>query len=321
MLQIESNPLYAQGKNPWILLLSLIGITLGGVLLIGQVLAIITAFIMSGVGVDELMNILTNPTAYPEQRFMFLTLQGMASIGGFIIAPLIFYYTLIGGNLIKDFIEIPSNILTTILITIIMVFSFMIVNTVFIEWNSSIKLPESLLGLEQWAEGLEESMKVLTEYLTEFESTGYFIMAIIVIAIIPALGEELLFRGFLQNILKRIFKNDHVAIWVAAILFSAIHFQFYGFIPRMLLGALFGYLYVWTGNLLIPIIAHFLNNSLSLIALYVYQKGLTDIDVESTEALPTVYIIIFSALFVVTLLYFKNYLAKNTTHGRMDSRL
>ena len=321
MLQIESNPLYANGKNPWILLLSLILITLGGVFLIGQVLAFITAFIISGVGFDELVNILANPTAYPEQRLMFLSLQGMASIGGFIIAPLIFYYTLVKGNLIKDFIHLPSNIFSLLMVTIIMVFSFMVVDTVFIEWNANISFPESLAGFEQWAKGMEETVKVLTEYLTEFESTGYFILAIFVIAVIPAIGEELLFRGLLQNILKRIFKNYHVAIWIAAILFSAIHFQFYGFIPRVLLGALFGYLYVWTGNLLIPIVAHFLNNSISLFALYIYQKGLTDIDVESTEAFPTVYIIIFSALFVVTLLYFKNYLIKINEHERLDPRL
>lgn len=318
---IESNPLYAHGKNPWILLLALTGITIGGVLFIGQAMAFVTAIVMSGVSWDELMQILMSPTSYPEQRTMFLTWQGMASIGGFVIAPLIFYYTFIGGNLIKDFIKIPSDILMVLLIVVILIFSFMVVNTVFIDWNANIKLPESLAGVEKWANDLEESMKVLTEYLTEFDSVGYFLLAVFVIAVIPGVGEELLFRGFLQNLLKRIFKNDHAAIWVAAFLFSAIHFQFYGFIPRMLLGALFGYLYVWSGNLLVPIVAHFLNNFISLAALYVYQKGLTDIDVESTEALPTVYIIIFSALFVVTLIFFKNYLVKNNTHGRMESRI
>ena len=321
MLNKDSNPLYAHGINPWILLLSLIGISLGGVLLIGNVLAFVTALVMSGVGIDDLLEILRNPTAYPEQRTMYIMLQGMASIGGFIIAPLIFYYTLIKGNLIKDFIDFPPNILTILLITFIMVFSFMVANTVFIDWNESVKLPEFLGGFEQWAEELEDSMKILTDYLTEFDSTGYFILTVFVIAVIPGIGEELLFRGFLQNILRRIFKNDHIAIWIAAILFSAIHFQFYGFIPRMLLGALFGYLYLWTGNLLVPIVAHFINNCVSLVALYIYQKGLTDIDVESTEVLPTMYVLIFSALFVVTLLYFKNYLEKINSHERLDRRL
>jgi membrane protease YdiL (CAAX protease family) len=320
MLNNASNPLYAHDKNPWVLLLSLIGITLGGVLLIGQVLAFLGAILISGVGIEELQNILLNPGAYPEQQTMLLTINGIASISGFIVAPLIFYYTLIKGNLIKDFIDLPPNIIPTLLVTGVMIFSFLIVNTIFIEWNANIKLPESLAGVERWAERMEESAKVLTEYLTQFDSKGYFILTIFFIAVVPGVGEELLFRGFLQNIFRRIFNNDHAAVWVAAILFSAIHFQFYGFIPRMLLGALFGYLYVWTGNLLIPIVAHFLNNCVSLIALYVYQKGMTVIDVESTEALPTMYIIIFSALFVVTLMYFKNYLIKNNEHERLDPR-
>ncbi len=321
MLNINSNPLHVHDKNPWILLFSLIGITLGGLLLIGPVLAFVASFVISGVGLEELQNILRNPAAYPEQQSMILIINGIASISGFIIAPLIFYYTLIKGNLVKDFIDLPSNIITTLLVTFLLVFSFVIVNTVFIEWNANIKLPESLAGIEGWAERMEDSAKVLTEYLTEFNSTGYFMLTIFFIAVVPGIGEELLFRGLLQNIFRRIFKNDHAAIWVAAILFSAIHFQFYGFIPRMLLGALFGYLYVWTGNLIIPIAAHFLNNSVSLIALYIYQKGLTDIDVESTEALPTMYIILFSALFVLTLMYFKNYLANIKKHERLDHRL
>jgi len=314
MSNIEANPLYANNKNPWVLLFSLFGITLGGVFLIGQVLAFITAILISGVGISELQNILTNPTAYPEQRLMFLSLQGMSSIGGFIIAPLIFYYSIVKGNFKKDFIAYPTNLIAIIISTLVITFSFMVVDTVFIEWNAGLVLPEYLSGFENWAKQLEDSMRVLTEYLTDFESTGYFVLAIIVIAIIPGVGEEILFRGFLQNILKRIFKNDHAAVWFAAILFSAIHFQFYGFIPRMLLGALFGYLYLWTGNLLVPILAHFFNNSLSLFALYFYQKGKLDIDVESTDALPTVYIITFSVLFVITIVYFKKQLAVNTTN-------
>lgn len=321
MSNIVSNPLHAPEKNPWILLLSLIGITLGGILLIGPVLAFGTALVISGTGIEELQNIISNPSAYPEQQSMILIINGIASISGFIIAPLIFYYTLIKRNLINDFIDFPPNIINTLLATILIVFSFLVVNTVFIEWNANIKLPESFAGIEQLAERMEESAKVMTDYLTEFNSPGYFILTIFFIAVVPGVGEELLFRGFLQNIFRRTFKNDHVAIWVAAILFSAIHFQFYGFIPRMLLGALFGYLYLWTGNLLIPIVAHFLNNCVSLIALYVYQKGLTDIDVESTEALPTMYVLIFSALFVVTLMYFKNYLANIKEHERLDHRL
>ena len=313
----STNPLFTLGQKPWIMLLALIGISLGGILLIGQILALLSAMVMTGGGLGEIQQILLNPTAYPEQRTAILVMQGMSSLGGFIIAPLIFYYVMVKGNLFYDFFKWSSNTFNLVLITIMMVFSFMIVNTVFIEWNANIKLPGFMSGFENWATDLEESMADITKYLTNFDSTGYFILTLRIIAVIPGVGEEILFRGYLQNIFRKMIKNDHVAIWLAAILFSAIHFQFYGFVPRMLLGALFGYLYLWTGNLLIPIIAHFLNNSISLLALFVYQKGLTDFDAESTEALPWAYVLIFSVIFVITIVYFKN----NTLNSGEDERL
>jgi membrane protease YdiL (CAAX protease family) len=245
-------------------------------------------------------------------------MQGAASFGGFIITPLMYYFLMVRGNIFNDYFEIPSNSGITIITTVVMVFSFMVINTVFIEWNANLELPEFMSGFERWATDLEESMADLTKYLTQFDTTEYFILSVIIIAVIPGIGEELLFRGFLQNIFRKLFQNDHAAVWGAAFLFSFIHFQFYGFIPRMLLGALFGYLYLWSGNLWVPMIAHFLNNFLSLFSLYIYQKGLTDFDAEATEALPTVYILIFSALFVLTLIYFRKYLVGKEENERLE---
>lgn len=317
----ESNPLIAGGKNPWLLLLSLTGITIGGLLFIGTVMTLITALIIYGSDISMLNDLVTNPYNHPEQRMNLLIFQGVFSLAGFIIAPFIFYYTMIRGNFARDFFKLPRNIYTVILITIIIVFSFMVVNTVFIEWNVNLNLPDSLSGFENWAQEQEDQRAVLTEYLTVFDSMGYLILAILVIAVIPGVGEELLFRGFLQNIFQRIVKNDHAAVWISAFLFSAIHIQFYGLVPRMLLGALFGYLYLWSGNLLVPMIAHFVNNCVSLIALYTYQQGLTEIDVESTEAFPIVYIIIFSALFVASVLYFKYSVVQKPMHEGLGRRL
>lgn len=321
MISEESNPLFANGKNPWLLLLSLLGITVGGLLVIGIALTYITALIIYGSDISMLNEMLSNPYDHPEQRINFLIFQGVFSLAGFIIAPFIYYYTVVRGNFKHDFVKFPQNIYAIFLITIFIVFSFMVVNTVFIEWNVNLELPEFLSGFEKWAQDQEDQRIELTEFLTVFDSTGYLLVAIFVIAVIPGVGEELLFRGFLQNILLRIFKNEHIAIWAAAFLFSAIHFQFYGLIPRMLLGALFGYLYVWSGNLLVPMLAHFVNNCVSLLALYTYQQGMTDINVESTDALPIMYIIIFSILFVISLLYFKNYLVQKPLHGELGRRL
>ena len=86
--------------------------------------------------------------------------------------------------------------------------------------------------------------------------------------------------------------NIHFAIWLSAIIFSAIHFQFYGFIPRLLLGALFGYLYYWSGNLLIPMFAHFVNNAFGVIMIYLHRHEITDLNVEDNTAAPLQYVIL-----------------------------
>ena len=106
------------------------------------------------------------------------------------------------------------------------------------------------------------------------------------IGVLPAIGEEVLFRGVLQRKLTEHWVNPHLAIWVAAALFSAIHVQFYGFLPRLLLGALFGYLYYWSGSLLIAIFAHFVNNGVMVLMLYLYQRKLVDYNIEDNESVP-----------------------------------
>ncbi len=190
-------------------------------------------------------------------------------------------------------------------LTGLIVISFMFVNAFFIEWNIDMKLPEALSGLEDQMLKLEESAKKLTEQLTQFDNIGQFILALTVIAIIPAIGEELLFRGILQNLLVNVSRNIHLSIWISAFLFSAIHFQFFGFIPRMLLGALFGYLYYWSGNLLYPMVAHFINNGFTLLMIYLYRSDITNFDIENTESVPITTVLIFGVITTALLYYFK----------------
>jgi membrane protease YdiL (CAAX protease family) len=105
----------------------------------------------------------------------------------------------------------------------------------------------------------------------------------VVFAVLPAIGEELAFRGIVQNELHRWWKNPHVAIWVAAIIFGVIHMQFYGVVPRIMLGVLFGYLYWWSGNIWVPIIGHFINNGFMVLMMFLAQRRAVNINVESTE--------------------------------------
>ncbi len=137
------------------------------------------------------------------------------------------------------------------------------------------------LPLPQWMWDMEAQQGWLVEEVLRMESPGEFALAFLVAAIVPAIGEELLFRGVLQPRLSDLSRNPHLAVWVTAVLFSAIHMQFAGFLPRMFLGALLGYLLVWTRSLWVPIFAHFLFNGIQIVAVYVMGES---VDLESAEA-------------------------------------
>lgn len=139
--------------------------------------------------------------------------------------------------------------------------------------NEQMQLPAFLEPVENWMRASEEQLKTLTEAMLSMSTVTDLLINLLIIAIVPAVAEELLFRGLLQKLFLDLTHNKHWAVWISAILFSAIHMQFYGFIPRMLLGAMFGYLLVWTGNIWIPILAHFINNGLAVLTAYIFPAG------------------------------------------------
>jgi membrane protease YdiL (CAAX protease family) len=146
--------------------------------------------------------------------------------------------------------------------------------------NNEFHLPEFLKGLETWMRNAEETAGNLTESFLKVESVGGLIFNLFMVAVLPSLGEELLFRGVIQKILTDMTRNHHWGIWISAALFSALHMQFFGFIPRMLLGAMFGYLLVWSGSLWLPILAHFVNNATAVLTLWLIDKGVISSAIE-----------------------------------------
>lgn len=137
--------------------------------------------------------------------------------------------------------------------------------------------------LPQWAIEMEEMMASLIDNILRVDQPYELWANLFVIAVIPAFCEELLFRGVVQKKLYNWVKSPHVAVWIAAVVFSTIHFQFQGFLPRVLLGAALGYLYLWTGNLWTAIFGHFLNNALTVVSQYLNQTGQIDIDLDNIE--------------------------------------
>lgn len=271
---------------------------------IGQFAGMLMALPFFGFDLQLMIDSVVRPLETPSAKGVLLALQGGSALFGFILAPLV-HQRLIDHRLVRD-IFAPRVVLLPLALGVVIMLAFMFASSIIIEWNMNLDFSGLSPAFDAWARAKEEELRELTVLITRFESIGGLLIGLMVIAVIPAVGEELLFRGVGQWKLYTLLGNPHAAIWAAALLFSAIHFQFYGFFPRLLLGALFGYLYYWSGNLWYAIVAHFVNNAFLLIMLYLSQQGSIDFDVESSEAAPWS-VIVFSALMgAVALLYFKN---------------
>ena len=197
--------------------------------------------------------------------------QLFSAVGLFVVPPLT--YGLVASK--KPFEKLSLATLNKPL-NYLYIFILMVMLTPFLSWiieiNANMVLPDFLSGVEQWMRESERKAENLTKAFLTFNGVGSLIYMMIVVAVVPAIGEELLFRGVLQKIMIAWTKNPHIGIWITAFLFSALHMQFFGFFPRMLLGALFGYLFLWSKSLWLPILGHFINNGTVVIASYLYPE-------------------------------------------------
>jgi len=146
--------------------------------------------------------------------------------------------------------------------------------------NHQMVLPKMFSGIEVWMKTSEEQATLLTEKFLNIRTIQGLLFNILLISVIPAIGEELYFRGALQGVLRE-WKGIRTSIWLTAIIFSTIHFQFYGFVPRMLMGAFFGYLLFWSENMWLPIVAHFTNNVIAVVFYYLKFNGVKMPDIDS----------------------------------------
>lgn len=250
----------------------------------------------------DVQEVFTN-LALRNDRMIFLIVQGISALFTFIIGPLsfgYFYDRSFSKSLLKG---VKDN--SQWLLAILSIMAFLPLGSALLVWNQNIEFPAALKELETSFKNTELELAQLTVFLVDFQNFKEFLVGFLVIAIFAGVGEELLFRGYLQGYLEGIFRSPHVAIWVTAIIFSGIHMQFYGFFVRMFLGVLLGYLFLWSGRSLYPsILAHITNNAITVISVYVNKEELLKemADPFSTEA-PEWYIVILSTIIASVLLY------------------
>jgi hypothetical protein len=252
----------------------------------------------------DLMTSITTPDANNPQSIIILKyFQVVQALGVFIVPPFILAWLFQGEILVYLKLNKGVNLATLLLVALLSITAMPLINLTG-ELNSNLQLPEWLSGVETWMKNTEEKAAELTELFLKVDGISGLFFNIFMIAVLPAIGEELLFRGVVQRIFTHWTKNSHWGIWIAAILFSALHMQFYGFIPRMLLGALFGYLLLWSGSMWLPIAAHFLNNAVAVVGMYMIDKGTIKPEFEEIGSTgDSVYLSVVSIAFVALLLW------------------
>ncbi|HVD97513.1 MAG TPA: CPBP family intramembrane glutamic endopeptidase [Cytophagaceae bacterium] len=236
------------------------------------------------------------------------------AIGGLIVLPLLYVFflkkELIQPIFKPSFDQFPSFLLAAVSVTIIILPFVGIVG----DWNKEISFPDSWHDLETTLRMLEERAAQATKLIVYYDSPGDMLLVLFTVALVPAVSEELVFRGILLNDLVRSTRNVHISVLVSAFIFSFIHFQFFGFFPRMLLGIVLGYLYITSGNILVSMAMHFANNAMVVIALNWYSKGALTIDPESSRDLPVTSIYL-SVILSLAIMYFCWTLYKQRTNA------
>ena len=185
-----------------------------------------------------------------------------------------------------------------LLIGIALMFVSLPVTNQLTAWNEKMNLGAAFESLEALLKQMEDMAGDLTERMLKVDTIGGLLMNLLVIALIPAIGEELTFRGVVQQSLVKGCKNAHVGILLSAAIFSFIHFQFYGFLPRMFLGIILGYMFYYSGSLWTSILMHFVNNGAAVVVSYIQYKNNLNVDVEHFGATDSVWVL--SASLIVT---------------------
>lgn len=239
--------------------------------LLFSLLASVLINLFFGYSFEQVGN-LTQMLEVPKAISALKLMQGLSQVGLFVIPPLVFVKLTqkegIAGFLRLKKTEEPL----TLVWAFAGVFTILPLVGILTQWNMSMDLPDSMAGTEEWMKRSEGAAAKITEAFLAVGSVKGLLVNILIIGILPAVGEELLFRGGVQQLFNKMGANKHIAIILTAALFSAFHMQFYGFLPRFALGLSLGYAFYLSGNLWIPILMHFVNNTFSVVAAWLFHK-------------------------------------------------
>lgn len=208
-------------------------------------------------------------TIIQSQRSYLKFFQTMSQVAIFLVPALVISWFMSGNISSWQGLDKKVSPVAIILVILLAIASIPLTSMAGI-LNSKMNMPSWLHLVEEWMQAKEQQAQYLTSQLVYAAGFGGMLLNILVLALVPAAGEELLFRGIFQQIFQKWLRSGIVAVVVTAILFATLHFQFYGFIPRLILGIIFGLLFLWSRSVWLPFIAHLINNSVPVVLSYYY---------------------------------------------------
>ena len=275
------------------------------------VILMLATIILSGVafgisamiwGMDTTQNALAGMTDTATHINILKIIQFANQLGMFIVPPLALWFIMRKDN--PNFFGLEHKPSMKQLLLVLAIF---MASIPFLQWiimaNESMSLGESLRGVEEWMRDMQDKNDLITTKFLQGTTITSLLINLTIMAIMPAIGEELFFRGVLMNWFGKAFSNIHVNIIITSVIFSAIHMQFFGFIPRFLLGMALGYTYYWTASLWAPILLHFVNNAITVFVYFRINSQGLDIDPQDVGTSDSTILVIISAVAVGGFMY------------------
>ena len=284
----------------WLLILCLTGFS------IASFLSIAISSLMFGFTLPEIASFPSNPNQAGALTVLRLS-QFLSACGLFLFPPMALCYLRNIPLSIGLFTKQKTQFALFILAMVLMWIQLPLINLL-ATFNDALVFPESLKPLGEWMRIQEEQAAKLTEAFLSMPNPADLVISLFIMALIPALGEELLFRSTLQPLITKWTNKPIIAIGITAFVFSFIHFQFFGFLPRFFMGAFLGYLFYWSGSVWYSVAAHFANNGLAVCVYYLKQHDLINFSTDDLGSGPnaTFQVLISLCIIPVGLLLFKN---------------
>lgn len=298
----------AKRTRPSLQFLILVALAIG-IIVAGNLIGVL--LVTALYGLDMALNIMRLDFSDPHTVTALWILQVVGTTLPLLITPIVFARWIVKqpSEYLKPTFRFPWQLL-------LIVFAVMLVSSPLMEFlvrfNQKMVLPEYLKGVQDWMRESEDRAQKLVALLLKMDTVADVFMNVIAIGLLTAIVEELMFRGCLQTIFVKWTGNIHAAVWITAILFSAFHMEFFGFLPRLLLGALFGYFAAWSGSVWPAVLGHFINNATAVIVTYLYQHKTIKINPDEQQVF-NYPVYLFSLVIVLFLLY----LYQNVANRRM----